>query len=265
MLKRLSFLARAKYKIDYTHVIEEGSFGNICLAQNIRSKQVVVAKIIRKDAISQSLYDQVLNEGTILKSIQHPNIIKLHHVKDTANRLILFMDYYERKDLHYFLGDYSHISEKVTYRIINQVTSAVEYLHQHHIIHRDIKLENMLYDSNNNIVLIDFGFATVRKHDAPLLRHKLGSKLYIAPEIVLDLPYTGYDSDMWAIGVCLYLLVMGNYPFDTDTEILEKTPLIYNVISSECEELIRELLNKNPDLRPSATKMKSSPWFTLWK
>jgi serine/threonine protein kinase len=122
-----------------------------------------------------------------------------------------------------------------------------------------------------HIVLSDFGFSTIRAPHDPLLRDFPGSPAYAAPELMTGTPYTGYASDAWAIGICLYLLVTGAYPFWSENRsmmrhaILRETPKIHKHISHECGDLILSLLNKNPNDRPTISEIKQSPWFKRWK
>jgi serine/threonine protein kinase len=252
--------------------IGEGSFSTVYLAKNLHSGATVVAKVINKKVLDPKIYNNVMKEAKILESLHHKNIITIYHTEENEDTITFFMDYYPGGDIHSFSEEYEYLSECMAFTIISQLVEAVEYLHQHNVIHRDIKLENLLYDNETNmhIVLSDFGFSTIRAPDDPLLQNFPGSPAYAAPELMLGIPYTGYGSDIWAIGICLYVLVAGMYPFWSETKrimfekITKYTPKIPRHISPECANLILALLDKNPDRRPNIAEIKQSTWFRHW-
>ncbi len=113
-----------------------------------------------------------------------------------------------------FSEEYERLTEPAAFRIFHQLVDAVEHCHLNHVIHRDIKLENMLIDNaaDMNVTLIDFGFSTLRRPTDPLLEDYPGSPAYAAPELMQGIPYPGYSSDVWAMGVSLYVLLTGMSP-----------------------------------------------------
>ena len=150
---------------------------------------------------------------------------------------------------------------------------AIRYLHDHHIVHRDIKLENFLFETaheDSELILIDFGLSQNLYHNAVLL-NRAGTPFYIAPEVMKGL---GYDNkcDIWSVGVIAYMLLSGTPPFcgktDADTmHAVQKGQLKFHLnlfanISIEAKDFIKQCLNRKVSLRPSADMLLNHPWFT---
>ncbi|RMZ93846.1 MAP microtubule affinity-regulating kinase -like protein [Brachionus plicatilis] len=160
------------------------------------------------------------------------------------------------------------MSEKVACEKFCQIISAVEYCHLKNIVHRDLKIENLLLDVNMNVKLVDFGFANYFDLKSPLNTF-CGSPPYAAPEIFIGKKYYGPEIDVWSLGVILYVLVSASLPFDSENLQRLKNLILnckYRIpyfLSSECEHLIRNLLVVNPSKRFKIQQIKAHKWIKL--
>jgi serine/threonine protein kinase len=158
----------------------------------------------------------------ILAGMDHPGIMKLHEVIDSPSKCHLVMELCQGRNLYHFIKKKAqkHLTEDEAIPIFRQIVSAVNYMHLRGLVHRDLKLENILiqdFGGLNEIKLIDFGFATNCQ-----MGHKLsmfcGTPCYMDPDLVKNKKYSGQGADVWALGVILFLLITGGVPFWGETE-----------------------------------------------
>ncbi|CAI4225603.1 unnamed protein product [Auanema sp. JU1783] len=144
--------------------------------------------------------------------------------------------------------------------------NALEYLHGNKVVHRDLKVENILLDSKNNVKLIDFGFSNVQL-DNRFLCTFCGSPPYAAPELLLGKPYDGTKSDIWSLGVILYIMVTGGFPFPSESiDALKRAVMLCDVkipyfVSVECADLIRKMLVIDPSKRYTMANVLAHRWI----
>ncbi|EGR30993.1 protein kinase domain protein [Ichthyophthirius multifiliis] len=178
---------------------------------------------------------------------------------ETNNHVNIIMEYIPGNSLHGYLKQQANrrLSENDAINIFRQIVSSIEYCHSKQICHRDIKLENILLDENNNPKLIDFGFSTCIPNDK---KYKMfcGTPSYMAPEIINKQEYCGPPADIWALGVLLYALLNGTFPFkgQTDKELYKKITkgefVCCESITKEADEFLKWILNVESDKRPTA-------------
>ncbi|OMJ74463.1 hypothetical protein SteCoe_26617 [Stentor coeruleus] len=210
----------------------------------------------------------VKREIDVLEILNHENIVKLIEVIDTPKHLHLAMEYVGGSSLHSYLKRRPNrrLEEHEARRIFKQVIQAIEYTHGRNVCHRDIKLENILLDEENNVKIIDFGFATCFPHDRKV-KLFCGTPSYMAPEIVNRIEYSGPPADIWALGVLLYILICGNYPFraQDDKELYKKIQFgqytIPSSISQGARSLINRILRLHPEKRPNISELIKDPWL----
>ena len=155
---------------------------------------------------------------------------------------------------------------------MEDIFKAINHCHSLDIAHRDIKPENIMYDNDGRIKLIDFGLAKVSHSKIANYETLAGTPYFISPEILKGL--YGKECDMWSLGVLLYLLLSGEFPFDGDSrpELFDKIQTtkfnfknhVWNNISDEAKDLISKLLIKNPKKRYTANQALNHPWFTMF-
>ena len=193
--------------------IGRGAFSNIYKGENINTKMPVAIKEMPFDKIKK-IKENVKREFTLLKTLDHPNIIKLYDVFfDEFSKNIYFMiDLYEMGDLSKYLNG-KKIKEKYAKNYMRQIKDGLEYLYNKKILHRDLKPQNILVSKINTLVITDFGFARYFESDV-MLQTICGSPLYMAPEILLKKNYTN-SSDLWSVGFILYEILLGCVPFKT--------------------------------------------------
>lgn len=244
----------------------KGTFAVVKLARHKVTKTQVAIKIIDKTRLSSNDMEKINREVQIMKLLNHPHIIKLYQVMETKDMLYMVTEYAPNGEMFDFLTSVGRLSEVEARRTFWQIVNAVEYCHQRHIIHRDLKAENLLLDANMNIKLADFGFGNFYK-SGETLSTWCGSPPYAAPEVFEGKAYEGPKLDIWSLGVVLYVLVCGTLPFDGDNLLLLRQRVTQGrfrvpfFMSQECENLIRKMLTVNPDKRISLSQIKRHRWM----
>ncbi|KAK4129652.1 kinase-like protein [Parathielavia appendiculata] len=233
------------------NTIGEGEFGKVKLGWKQEGGVQVAIKLIKKDQLggNPSRMAKIMREVAILKQLTHPNIVKLHKMEESERHYGIVLEYASGGELFDYILNHRYLKDNAARRLFAQLVSGVGYLHKKGIVHRDLKLENLLLDRHKNIIITDFGFANTfdpndelseeeelnltdrefvkrmgldkvkpngsRKGD--LMQTSCGSPCYAAPELVVsDSLYTGRKVDVWSCGVILYAMLAGYLPFDDD-------------------------------------------------
>uniref|UniRef100_A0A452VNY2 non-specific serine/threonine protein kinase n=1 Tax=Ursus maritimus TaxID=29073 RepID=A0A452VNY2_URSMA len=198
---------------DVERTLGKGNFAVVKLARHRVTKTQVAIKIIDKTRLDSSNLEKIYREVQIMKLLNHPHIIKLYQVMETKDMLYIVTEFAKNGEMFDYLTSNGHLSENEARKKFWQILSAVEYCHSHHIVHRDLKTENLLLDGSMDIKLADFGFGNFYKSGEPLSTW-CGSPPYAAPEVFEGKEYEGPQLDIWSLGVVLYVLVCGSLPFD---------------------------------------------------
>ncbi|CAK9801131.1 Serine/threonine-protein kinase MARK2 [Anthophora plagiata] len=255
-----------KYKLLKT--IGKGNFAKVKLAKHVPTGKEVAIKIIDKTQLNPGSLQKLFREVRIMKMLDHPNIVKLFQVIETEKTLYLVMEYASGGEVFDYLVLHGRMKEKEARAKFRQIVSAVQYCHQKKIIHRDLKAENLLLDSEMNIKIADFGFSN-EFTPGNKLDTFCGSPPYAAPELFQGKKYDGPEVDVWSLGVILYTLVSGSLPFDGSTlrelreRVLRGKYRIPFYMSTDCENLLKKFLVLNPTKRASLETIMKDRWMNM--
>ena len=252
-------------------VLGNGTFATVHQAEHKVSGEQVAAKVIIKSNIPAEMRYVIMEECNTIAQLDHPNVVRILSGFESPTHIYLMLPLMHGGDMHSFVEKNGRVSERTAFIVFEQLLEAVCHCHDRNVIHRDIKLENILLELVNTdmrIQLTDFGFATLQRTSDPLLDDYPGSPAYAAPELTRGIPYRGRSSDVWAMGVTLYTLVAGQYPFwheDVDEmyyRIAYATPSFRDEwqLSASLRALLLSMLCKKPDQRPSAHEIRMHPW-----
>ena len=253
-----------------------GSYGSVYKAKNLIFDNIVAIKVIEK--IQDNMIDdlEIKNEINILKTLSHPNIVKIYEFYDTPLYYYIVTEYCKKGELFEYIKN--KYNERQLSVLFYQVFSGLVYLHEKKILHRDLKLENLMVSEIEKdviteeeyfwIKIIDFGTAKIfEKNRAE--KAVIGSSYYIAPEVFKQ--RYNEKCDTWSVGVILYMTLVGAAPFDgkTDDDIIRririgkynKNDSRYIQHSEEVRDLVNKLLEKNIEKRLSAKEALNHPWF----
>ncbi|XP_040189632.1 MAP/microtubule affinity-regulating kinase 3 isoform X5 [Rana temporaria] len=246
--------------------IGKGNFAKVKLARHILTGREVAIKIIDKTQLNPTSLQKLFREVRIMKILNHPNIVKLFEVIETEKTLYLIMEYASGGEVFDYLVAHGRMKEKEARSKFRQIVSAVQYCHQKHIVHRDLKAENLLLDADMNIKIADFGFS-----NEFTVGNKLdtfcGSPPYAAPELFQGKKYDGPEVDVWSLGVILYTLVSGSLPFDGQNlkelreRVLRGKYRIPFYMSTDCENLLKRFLVLNPTKRGTLEQIMKDRWI----
>ncbi|KAK7106865.1 serine/threonine-protein kinase 33-like [Littorina saxatilis] len=269
-----------KDNYDVGNKIGQGNFGKVYEATHRSTGVKWAIKSINKEKAGSSAIKLVEREVAILKSVNHPHVIHLNEVIESPKRMYLVMEMCLGGELADVLKEHKWFCEADTKTIIQRLAGAISYLHKHGIVHRDLKLENILMGQNPDNVddrlhvkVTDFGLSVVKGGVTPdnMLEDFCGTPIYMAPEILDNKAYS-QQCDVWALGIIMYTLLCGYPPFRAKEEAalydlireanVEFTDEVWSRVSDQCKKCMQGMLKVDPAHRMSAAEVLNHPWIT---
>jgi len=247
--------------------IGRGNFSSVRLAKHSITDERVAIKLIDKTKLDGKMTKMLLREITVMDACHHPHLVRLYEVVENNSKIHLTMQLAPGGELFTKLTEHGKFSEPRAKKIFVQISSAVSYMHECNMIHRDLKAENVFFTSRDQVVVGDFGFATRLDKVEQHLTTFCGSPPYAAPELFQDDHYIGPPVDIWALGIILYFLVTGTMPFRAGTvaslkhAILEGSFITPSYLSETCTKLITNLLKRKPSIRYTMKQIASCGWL----
>uniref|UniRef100_A0A4W3JCU2 Serine/threonine-protein kinase PLK4 n=1 Tax=Callorhinchus milii TaxID=7868 RepID=A0A4W3JCU2_CALMI len=234
-------------------LLGKGSFACVYKAKSVSTGVEVAIKMIDKKIMHKvGMVQRIRNEVEIHCQLKHPSILELYNYFEDNNYVYLVLEMCHNGEMSRYLKNRkAAFSEDESRHLMHQIVTGMLYLHSHGILHRDLTLSNLLLTGDMNVKIADFGLAAQLK--MPNEKHftMCGTPNYISPEIATHSAH-GLESDVWSLGCMFYTFLVGMPPFDTDTvkNTLNKVMLadyeMPNFISKEAQDLICQLLRKNP-------------------
>lgn len=263
------------YKIDAGTILGEGISGSVRMCSHIETGLPFALKSLDKTKLKSSAVDKLREEIRIMAKLDHPNIIRLHEVFEDAKKIHLVVELCTGGELldRLHKQEGHHYTEKVACGYIRQMLSALNYCHENNIAHRDLKLENFLFESEQpdaQLKLIDFGLSQHFEKNE-LILNPVGTPYYVAPEVLNG----AYDNrcDIWSLGVITYMLISGTPPFygKNDVETLRAVKVgklvfdekLFKPVSLLAKDFISSCLTKNVAKRPNAKSLLQHDWFKI--
>ena len=246
--------------------IGKGAFSTIYKGKHKDTGKYYAIKEISFENL-EKIRDSIKREFTLMKNLNHKNIIKLHEVffDNDEKNIYLVIDYFQKGDFAKFLNGKA-LKEKYAKKYMRQLVDGLKYLYQKQILHRDLKPQNILVTDEGNLVITDFGFARYTDNEH-MLNTLCGSPMYMAPEIMLKKRYNN-KSDLWSVGVIFFEILFGTTPYKAKNMIdlmtaIKKKPvsLPKNNLSLDCRDLLLNLLRRDPEKRISWEGLFNHDWF----
>ncbi|CAL9734896.1 fatty acyl-CoA synthetase and RNA processing-associated kinase 1 [Monosporozyma servazzii] len=244
------------------------------------SKQVAI-KLIRRDTLIHDKTKEVkiFREINALKQLHHPNIVKLDEVLQNSKYIGIVLEYASGGEFYKYIQKKKRLKEQISCKLFAQLISGVNYIHSKGLVHRDLKLENLLLDKNENLIITDFGFVNEYYSHNEMMETSCGSPCYAAPELVVsNKPYEARKADIWSCGIILFAMLAGYLPWDDDYEnpdgediarlyyYIIHTPLKFpDYISPLPRDLLRRILVVDPRKRVTLDKIETHSWLSSYK
>ncbi|PVI05961.1 serine/threonine protein kinase-like protein Kin1 [Periconia macrospinosa] len=259
--------------------IGQGSMGKVKLAKHTDNGEQVAVKIVPRQSTDthhsqadreradHSKEVRTAREAAIVSLLNHPYICGMRDVVRTNYHWYMLFEYVNGGQMLDYIISHGRLKEKQARKFARQIASALDYCHRNSIVHRDLKIENILISKTGDIKIIDFGLSNLFS-PRNLLKTFCGSLYFAAPELLQAKQYTGPEVDVWSFGIVLYVLVCGKVPFDDQSmpqlhAKIKKGHVDYPPwLSNECRNLIHRMLQTNPSERITLGEIMTHPWLT---
>ena len=255
-------------------LLGKGGFARCYEFIDEETDHISAAKIIpKKNLIKSRAKQKLISEIKIHKSVHHPNIVNFEHYFEDADNVYILIELCHNQTLNDLLKRRKRLSELEVQYYVLQMVKALKYLHNLKIIHRDLKLANLFLSDKMQLKLGDFGLATKLEFEGERKRSLCGTPNYIAPEILDGKSGHSFEVDIWSIGVCIYILLIGKPPFETNNRketykrIRERNFTFPpdRKISQPARQLIENLLVLQPYKRLSLDEILKSDFMNMGK
>ncbi|KAJ5682232.1 hypothetical protein N7462_005397 [Penicillium macrosclerotiorum] len=281
--------------------IGAGSMGKVKLAKNMETGEQVAVKIVPRlsteehrnsretERADRSKEIRTAREAAIVSLVNHPYICGMRDVVRTTYHWYMLFEYVNGGQMLDYIISHGKLKEKQARKFARQIASALDYSHRNSIVHRDLKIENILISKTGDIKIIDFGLSNLFSPKS-LLKTFCGSLYFAAPELLQARQYTGPEVDVWSFGIVLYVLVCGKVPFDDQSMpqlhakikkgVVEYPPglttgkselmimifqsmkeIATNLLTQECRHIISRMLVTDPKQRASLSEIMNHPWM----
>ncbi|OHS97634.1 AGC family protein kinase [Tritrichomonas foetus] len=260
--------ANAGFSMDQFRILQvlgRGFYGKVMLVEKLDTGELFALKTIRKRRLLElNQLSTVQAERALLYQLpKHPFIVNLMFAFQTDHKFYLGLEYAAGGELMRHIRDQTVVPIEDTRLYLAEITLAIEHMHANHIIYRDLKPENILLDKYGHVKITDFGLSKMINETTDTF---CGTAEYLAPEVLRQEKYS-FPVDWWAMGILLYEILYENTPFYDDNQttmfenILNKEPDIPKFGHKTATDLIRQLLNKDPNERPNVQQIKAHPFF----
>ncbi|OHS97745.1 CAMK family protein kinase [Tritrichomonas foetus] len=254
------------------HEIGRGSFSTVCKCVNKDTGKECAVKIVpKKNLRNKSDLEGFQREINSLSLLQHPNIVSMTDFFSDDDNFYIITDICEGGQLFKHLKKFGKFPEELALEIFQQIVSALLYIHQAGVAHRDLKPQNILVGKFPEVKVADFGLCDYiddRKDENLEKKNSCGSPCYCSPECLFHFSKNLQKCDIWSLGVILYTMVVGNFPWNVNNhsimirQIMRASYKIPNSVSEQCSDLIKKMLQIDPQKRISLEDICKHPFFT---
>jgi len=254
------------YKIG--KMLGKGAFGRVSLGiHKLTGKFVAVKSISKKVMTDESSKTKVLREVSIWEQLQHPSVIRLYETFESEKHLLYVEELCVGGDLLTYVRKRRKLKENVAKFVLKQILDGLYYCHSKNILHRDIKLDNILLNADGMVKICDFGVSKVVRKGERMVE-QCGTPAYIAPEILRDKGYEGFAVDIWSAGVVLFAMIYGTVPFKANNMselhklIIKGKYTLKPCASEDCRDLLKKMLEPDPKKRYTIPQILCHKWFS---
>ncbi|KAL4786052.1 hypothetical protein BJX76DRAFT_140065 [Aspergillus varians] len=276
--KRRTMIATPTGQWSLGKTLGAGSMGKVKVGKSLETGEQVAIKIVPRQSTEEhrsareaeradrSKEIRTAREAAIVSLVNHPYICGMRDVVRTNYHWYMLFELVNGGQMLDYIISHGKLKEKQARKFARQIASALDYCHRNSIVHRDLKIENILISKTGDIKIIDFGLSNLFSPKS-LLKTFCGSLYFAAPELLQARQYTGPEVDVWSFGIVLYVLVCGKVPFDDQSMPKLHAKIKQGVfeyppgLTAECRHIISRMLVTDPKQRASLAEIMSHPWM----